>query len=136
MLLAPRVSARAASVSLRPRVYCMTDSFVVWMLLRGIAGVCSAWVLVGVGSWSLGELARRGRAGLAAGVFAGLVGRTLGAVDTLTVAEFHALSPLRRLGYRLYRHPLIMFALGPVFVFVVQHRWPQGLTRAGWRPWG
>jgi acyl-lipid omega-6 desaturase (Delta-12 desaturase) len=61
--------------------------------------------------------------------------RTLGAVDTLTVAEFQALSPLRRLGYRLYRHPLIMFALGPVFVFVVQHRWPQGLTRAGWRPW-
>jgi len=61
--------------------------------------------------------------------------RTLGGVDTLTVAEFRALSPWGRLGYRLYRHPLIMFALGPVFVFVVQHRWPAGLTRAGWRPW-
>ena len=56
-------------------------------------------------------------------------------MDTLTVDEFRALSPMRRLGYRLYRHPVMMFALGPAFVFVIQHRIPFGLMREGWRPW-
>ena len=61
--------------------------------------------------------------------------RILGGVDTLTVEEFQALSPAGRFGYRLYRHPLVMFALGPAFVFVIQHRLPFGLMRGGWRPW-
>ena len=61
--------------------------------------------------------------------------RSIGGIDTLTVDEYRALSPLRRLGYRLYRHPLVMFGLGPAFVFLLQHRWPAGMMRAGWRPW-
>ena len=61
--------------------------------------------------------------------------RTIGGIDTLTVNEYRALPPLRRLGYRLYRHPLVMFGLGPAFVFLVQHRLPVGMMRAGWRPW-
>ena len=61
--------------------------------------------------------------------------RTIGGIDTLTVAEYRALPPLRRLGYRLYRHPLVMFGLGPAFVFLVQHRLPVGMMRGGWRPW-
>jgi omega-6 fatty acid desaturase (delta-12 desaturase) len=61
--------------------------------------------------------------------------RAIGGIDTLTVAEYRALPPLRRLGYRLYRHPLVMFGLGPAFVFLVQHRLPVGLMRGGWRPW-
>ncbi len=61
--------------------------------------------------------------------------RTIGGIDTLTVDEYRALPPLRRLGYRLYRHPAVMFGLGPAFVFLVQHRWPVSMTRDGWRPW-
>ena len=61
--------------------------------------------------------------------------RTIGGIDTLTVVEYRALSRLRRLGYRLYRHPLVMFGLGPAFVFLLQNRFPVGLTRDGWRPW-
>jgi len=61
--------------------------------------------------------------------------RTIGGIDTLTVTEYRALPGLRRLGYRLYRHPLVMFGLGPAFVFLVQHRLPVGLMRGGWRPW-
>ena len=61
--------------------------------------------------------------------------RTLGGVETLTVAEYLALSPMRRLGYRLYRHPLVMFGLGPGYMFILQHRLPIGLMRGGWRPW-
>ena len=61
--------------------------------------------------------------------------RGTGDIDTLTVQEYLALSRWRRLGYRIYRHPIIMFGLGPAFLFIVQHRLPVGLMRAGWQPW-
>ncbi len=61
--------------------------------------------------------------------------RGIGDVDTLTVHEYLALSRWRRLCYRVYRHPIIMFGLGPAFLFIVQHRLPFGLMRAGWQPW-
>jgi omega-6 fatty acid desaturase (delta-12 desaturase) len=61
--------------------------------------------------------------------------RGIGDIDTLTVGEYLALSRWRRLCYRVYRHPIIMFGLGPAYLFVVQHRVPSGLMRAGWQPW-
>ena len=61
--------------------------------------------------------------------------RGLGVIEMLTVDEYLALSPLKRLGYRLYRHPAVMFGLGPAFVFFIQQRLPVGLMKAGWRPW-
>jgi omega-6 fatty acid desaturase (delta-12 desaturase) len=61
--------------------------------------------------------------------------RGLGAIETLTVAEYRALPPMRQLGYRLYRHPLVMFGLGPAFVFFLMQRLPVGMMRSGWRPW-
>jgi acyl-lipid omega-6 desaturase (Delta-12 desaturase) len=61
--------------------------------------------------------------------------RGTGDIDTLTVHEYQALSRWRRLCYRVYRHPIIMFGLGPPFLFIVQHRLPIGLMRAGWQPW-
>ncbi|WP_207801852.1 fatty acid desaturase [Phenylobacterium hankyongense] len=61
--------------------------------------------------------------------------RGLGAIEMLTVEEYRALSPLRRFGYRLYRHPLVMFGLGPAFVFFIMQRLPIGMMRQGWRPW-
>ncbi|HEV2363617.1 MAG TPA: fatty acid desaturase [Caulobacteraceae bacterium] len=61
--------------------------------------------------------------------------RTLGGIETLTVDEYRALGPWRRLGYRVYRHPMVMFGVGPAFVFLLQHRLPVGLMRGGWKPW-
>jgi len=61
--------------------------------------------------------------------------RTLGGVETLTVEEYLALPRLRRFGYWLYRHPLVMFGLGPAYLFLLQHRLPVGMMRQGWRPW-
>ena len=61
--------------------------------------------------------------------------RGVGDIDTLTVAEYSARTPLKRWRYRLYRHPLIMFGIGPFFVFVLQNRIPAGFLRGGWRPW-
>lgn len=60
--------------------------------------------------------------------------RGLGAVDTLTVEEYRARPWLLRVAYRLYRHPLVMFGLGPGYMFVLQHRAPIGLMREG-RAW-
>jgi len=61
--------------------------------------------------------------------------RGIGDIETLTVGEYRALSRWQRLRYRLYRHPLVMFGFGPVWLFVCQYRLPLGLMRAGARPW-
>lgn len=56
-----------------------------WLLLRGLAGVLSAWVMVGVSSWAIGALARRGRAGAGGWVYAG-VGLGIAAAGALAWA--------------------------------------------------
>jgi omega-6 fatty acid desaturase (delta-12 desaturase) len=61
--------------------------------------------------------------------------RGVGDIDTLTVSEYRARSIAKRRLYRLYRNPLIMFGIGPFFVFILQNRIPAGFLRAGWRPW-
>jgi omega-6 fatty acid desaturase (delta-12 desaturase) len=55
--------------------------------------------------------------------------RGLGGVETLTVAEYQARPLLKRGAYRLYRYPLVMFGLGPAYMFILQHRLPVGLMR-------
>ncbi len=61
--------------------------------------------------------------------------RGIGDVDTLTVREYLALPRWRRFGYRLYRNPIIMFGVGPTYLFILRHRLPFGLEREGWSPW-
>jgi omega-6 fatty acid desaturase (delta-12 desaturase) len=48
--------------------------------------------------------------------------RGIGDVPTLTVAEYQARSGRGRLAYRLFRHPLVMFGLGPVFGMLIGPR--------------
>lgn len=61
--------------------------------------------------------------------------RGMGDIDTLTVGEYRSLSRWGRMRYRIYRHPLVMFGIGPAYLFFLQYRLPIGLMRAGWRPW-
>lgn len=89
---------------------------------------------IGVATLSPYEYWRRTHATHHAGT-GNLDRRGVGDVSTLTVAEFAALGTWRRLQYRLYRNSLVMFGLGPAYVFFVQHRLPIGMMRAGWRPW-
>jgi len=61
--------------------------------------------------------------------------RGIGDLQTLTVSEYRALPAMRRLAYRLYRDPLVLFGLGPVYMFVLRHRFPLGTRLANWRGW-
>ncbi|HEY6434402.1 MAG TPA: fatty acid desaturase [Acetobacteraceae bacterium] len=61
--------------------------------------------------------------------------RGIGDIDTLTVSEFLALPLRRRLVYRLYRHPIVMFGIGPAYLFILRHRLPRGLLRSSRRLW-
>jgi omega-6 fatty acid desaturase (delta-12 desaturase) len=61
--------------------------------------------------------------------------RGLGDVATLTVREYLERSWWRRFCYRLYRHPLVLFVIGPAYLFILQQRLPVGMLRGGWQPW-
>jgi acyl-lipid omega-6 desaturase (Delta-12 desaturase) len=51
-----------------------------------------------------------------------------GLATSMTVPEFQALAIWRRLCYRLYRHPVVMFGFGAAYQFLLRHR-------CGWRAW-
>lgn len=61
--------------------------------------------------------------------------RGIGDVMTLTVEEYRGRGRMGRLLYRMYRHPFVLFVLGPSYLFILQNRLPIGLMRAGWRFW-
>lgn len=56
--------------------------------------------------------------------------RGIGDITTLTVAEYRALPRWRRVGYRLFRNPAVMFGLGWLVVLVLKPR----LVPRGARP--
>lgn len=61
--------------------------------------------------------------------------RGFGDIDTLTLREYEALPRLQRFGYRLYRHPLVLFAFGPAYNFLLRNRLPFEFMDAGKRYW-
>ncbi len=61
--------------------------------------------------------------------------RGAGDIQTLTVAEYQSMGRWRRAMYWLYRHPIVMFGVSPVYLFVVQQRFPIGGARGGAMPW-
>jgi omega-6 fatty acid desaturase (delta-12 desaturase) len=61
--------------------------------------------------------------------------RGVGDITTLTVSEYRALPTRSRIAYRLYRHPLVMFGIGPAWLFLIKQRLPFGMMRSGALPW-
>jgi omega-6 fatty acid desaturase (delta-12 desaturase) len=64
--------------------------------------------------------------------------RGTGDVPTLTVAEYNARSWRARLGYRLFRNPVVMFGIGPIYAMLLMPRWaPRSansrIQRSVWR---
>lgn len=66
-----------------------------------------------------GNLERRGR----------------GDLTTLTVREYLARPLWRKLLYRLYRHPLILFGVGPAYMLLIRYRIPTGASFRNWHDW-
>lgn len=64
-----------------------------------------------------------------------LEARGFGDIDTLTVREYLSRPRLKRLAYRLYRNPLTMLVVGPVWQFVIKHRWPADAPRDWKKEW-
>ncbi len=55
--------------------------------------------------------------------------RGIGDIDTLTVEEYKALSTFERIKYRLYRSPLVLFVVGPAYLFLLDNRVPPKQLR-------
>lgn len=59
--------------------------------------------------------------------------RGFGDIWTLTVQEYNQRSTFDKWRYRVYRHPIMMFLIGPIFYFVIQQRFTRSYTGASGR---
>jgi omega-6 fatty acid desaturase (delta-12 desaturase) len=55
--------------------------------------------------------------------------RGYGDIPTFTISEYYAMSPIKRLIYRIYRFPLVIFGVLPLFIFAIYQRFPVGLPK-------
>ena len=75
--------------------------------------------------WAKAHISHHGTAG-------NLDKRGVGDIWTLTVEEYISAPRLKRITYRIFRHPLFMFGVGPSYVFLVFHRFSQkGIQHKG-----
>ena len=59
--------------------------------------------------------------------------RGVGDVWTMTVEEYQASKFMKKLGYRLYRHPIFLFLIGPAYIFMINQRLPlKTRTKEEW----
>ncbi|MBL4615390.1 MAG: fatty acid desaturase, partial [Magnetovibrio sp.] len=61
--------------------------------------------------------------------------RGFGDINTLTVSEYNALSDAKRLSYRIYRHPLVLFVFGMPYHFIIAQRIPLGMPFSFAKVW-
>ncbi len=61
--------------------------------------------------------------------------RGFGDVDTFTVREYLSWPRWKRLRYRLYRNPLILFGLAPFYQFFLKHRYPFDIPKNWKHAW-
>jgi predicted MFS family arabinose efflux permease len=93
----------------------LDDHFVVWIALRAVAGVASAWVLINVSAWCLERLGALRRSDLANTVFAG-VGTGIVLAGALCLALMHARAGSARAWTALGAVALVLsIAVWPVF---------------------
>ena len=95
----PRPAAAArlglAAVAVSTLGMALTPSIPAWFALRLIAGIASAFVLVGVSAWSLAALAVHRRAGSSGWVFSGVgIGIVLSGVVALAIGAAGLAAPL------------------------------------------
>jgi acyl-lipid omega-6 desaturase (Delta-12 desaturase) len=54
--------------------------------------------------------------------------RGTGDIWTLTVNEYSSLSSFKKVIYRLYRNPIVLFGLGPLYIVLIQYRFNRKLA--------
>lgn len=55
--------------------------------------------------------------------------RGIGDIWLMTIDEYKSASKWMKLAYRVYRNPLVMFLIGPIFVFMLQYRFNSKRAR-------
>ncbi|MFL5892767.1 MAG: fatty acid desaturase [Solirubrobacterales bacterium] len=89
---------------------------------RWIGTICGLLVFTPFESWRHEHAVHHATAG-------DLDRRGVGDVKTLTVEEYRSLPWLGRLKYRLFRNPLVMFGVGPLYAMILSPRWPAADAR-------
>jgi omega-6 fatty acid desaturase (delta-12 desaturase) len=93
-------------------------SFFPWPAANAVLGfVIGLFTLVPYEQWRWSHLVHHAS-------FANLDRRGIGDIKLLTVDEYRAASPWDRLVYRIYRHPLTLFGIGPAVLFGLIYRFP------------
>src|SRR6266853_5163324 len=95
MRIRPTVAIRAGLlvIGLATLAMGLEHQFMHWVVLRAIAGIASAWVLVFVSAWALERLALLGRSRLSGTVYAGVgTGIVIAGGACLVVMSVHARS--------------------------------------------
>jgi len=59
------------------------------------------------------------------GTYANLDSRGFGDIWTMTLQEYKNSSWIQQLRYRIYRNPIVLFGLGPLFIFFFFNRFPD-----------
>ena len=83
------IRAGLVTIGLATLAMGLQAGFAIWLILRAVAGVASAWVLIHVSAWCLGRLASLRRPALGSTVFAG-VGAGIALAGGLCLALMHA----------------------------------------------
>ena len=61
--------------------------------------------------------------------------RGYGDISTLTVTEYEALPPMGRFKYRVYRHPFVLFGVGPLHMIILQRFRTPGMSSGKQQLW-
>jgi acyl-lipid omega-6 desaturase (Delta-12 desaturase) len=84
--------------------------------------ICGLFTLTPYHQWRKSHAVHHATAG-------NLARRDVQDVYTMTVREYNAASPQKKLRYRLYRNPITLFVITPMTLFLVLYRFPGPFSR-------